>query len=306
MHPDPTEARPQPLSAREAGLPLDTTPYEGIPEHLEPPLRQWARSFLTAGLERRVALTLGVALPDTTRVPRTIDAPRDLVDQPGINLLDVVDVALQLDQGLAEEVGLARADAAQNIYTTGCRDRIRAAARLMELLDDANSAYRVGAALTPIRLVRRVDPTLQAAADQTATAADPTTADLLRQAWVSVYGRQPDPHAAYSHAVRAVERAIAPIVSPDNPQPTLGTALRTLESNASSFELVLVDDIDEGGIEPLHAILKRLWQGQRSRHGGGPHSRDQTPAEAEAAVVLAVTCVHWLSTGVLRLRGGRP
>jgi hypothetical protein len=46
--------------------------------------------------------------------------------------------------------------------------------------------------------------------------------------------------------------------------------------------------------------LDQLWRGQRSRHGGGPAARDQTQAEAEAAVHLAVLAVQWFSSGAIK------
>lgn len=65
------------------------------------------------------------------------------------------------------------------------------------------------------------------------------------------------------------------------------------------WDLVLVDDRDQSdSIASLVALLKQLWQGQRSRHGGEVNSRDQT--QPEAAVHLAALAVQWLSARVLR------
>ena len=60
-------------------------------------------------------------------------------------------------------------------------------------------------------------------------------------------------------------------------------------------------DGGDGSVGPLVEMLERLWRGNVCRHGGRVY-RDQTLAEARAAVQLAVTCVQWLSTGVLRHR----
>ena len=45
-------------------------------------------------------------------------------------------------------------------------------------------------------------------------------------------------------------------------------------------------------------MLDLLWKGQ-SRHGGNPNSRQQTQAEAEAAVHMAAALTQWLTAGVL-------
>jgi hypothetical protein len=46
--------------------------------------------------------------------------------------------------------------------------------------------------------------------------------DLLSNAWRSVYGRHPDASSGYRYAVRAVEAAADPVVSPNNASATLG------------------------------------------------------------------------------------
>jgi hypothetical protein len=82
---------------------------------------------------------------------------------------------------------------------------------------------------------------------------------------------------------------------------TLGTAIGQLKSAGHRWELVLPaqDDTAQNATSVI-AMMETLWNAQRSRHGGGPNSRRQTVAEAEAAVHLAVLLVQWMSAGVLR------
>jgi hypothetical protein len=49
-------------------------------------------------------------------------------------------------------------------------------------------------------------------------------------------------------------------------------------------------------------MMRRLLAGEVSRHAGADHNRDQTQAEAEAAVHVAVLLVHLLSAGALARR----
>lgn len=66
---------------------------------------------------------------------------------------------------------------------------------------------------------------------------------------------------------------------------------------------MLVDTDGADTVEPLVAMLERLWTGQVSWHGGGKNSRDQTQAEAEAAVHhLAATLVQLLASEALTRR----
>jgi hypothetical protein len=96
-----------------------------------------------------------------------------------------------------------------------------------------------------------------------------------------------------------VEAAACPLVVPTVSHPTLGDVIRELDQHSGDWRLALVDRNDRGDVEPLIAIMRRLWQGHRSRHAGGPSSRQQTQLEAEAAVHLAVLLVQWLTSGVL-------
>ncbi len=299
---DPALSPPEPLSARETGR--EPSPaHEGVPPHLEPPLREWARGYLGAELERRVALQLEVALTPRTRLPSQVGPPQRLAEHPEVDLLDVADVALQLDHELADELDRLEQERTTGITSSGTsRRRLVAVAALGKLLDDAHSAYQLDRGARPVRLTRRVDPTVQAATDEATRTADPTARHLLGQAWTAAYSRTPDPTASYRDAIRAVETVARPLVLPDEPAATLGKVNAHLRQAHHKWELVLLDRDDDGSVEPLVRMLERLWEGQVSRHGGGPRSRDQTLDEARAAVQLAVLCVQWLSAGVLHRR----
>lgn len=170
-----------------------------------------------------------------------------------------------------------------------------------EILRYGRSAYRI--ADDRWGLTYRVDPTALESFRDTVARAEPTAAQQLSAAWRHAYKPDPDATAAYREAVRAVEQAEIPLVSPNHPRASLGTVITDLRNQTSKWELVLVDKYDQPGpIEPFVSLLERLWQGQRSRHGGSSTSRDQTDEEAQAAVHLAVLAVQWLASGALRKR----
>jgi len=295
--------RVQYLSARSNGLPLDTTLYEGVPSHLAASLRSWAEDYLTSRpqLTERIALHLRIALTRTMRnATPLVYAQAPLAD---CDLLDAINLALQLYQGLHSE--LAEIDAIEQMMSSGMisspgnasylgADAVR---RLDRILRDGESAFTV--CFAPPHLVRRVDATVTGATRHTAAVADPTTAGLLRDAWRQVYGQSPDPTAGYRQAVRAVEQVACPRVLPNDSKATLGKVIGNLREHKSKWALVLVDKDGIGTIDPLVAMLDRLWSGQVSRHGGG-ESREQTQAEAEAAVHLACVLIQWLTTDALR------
>src|SRR5262249_36087666 len=89
-----------------------------------------------------------------------------------------------------------------------------------------------------------------------------------------------------------------------DPRPTLGRVIGRLRERADDWALVLPGTHDAEGIAPLRVMLQLLWTAQRSRHAGGPDTRDQLLTEAEAAVPLAITCVQWFARGFVRRRPG--
>ena len=281
----PREDRPpfQPLSDRLAGKPLDTALSKGVPVYLEYALREWletafrrASSSAYSSDELATEVALRLRLDDSF-------GSRDRVYRNALRgasrerLLDVVDAMLYCFP--EHEVSPTK--------------------ELQSILEHSGSAYRVDD--SDRQLVLRVDETVENAAAGSASAATDQTADYLRRAWRHAYGLDPDPTAAYKEAVRAVEEAFVPVVSPKNTRASLGTVCRDLSGQEEEWEFILVDDRDEPStVAHLVGLLRQLWQGQRSRHGGGANSRDQTQAEAEAAVHLAALAVQLVSTGALR------
>jgi hypothetical protein len=276
----------QRLSDRLAGKSTDTALVKDVPEYLDAALRSWIEFALcqangnqhpSPSVAQEVALRLRIQAsaprlgsPDPSYIRAIVGAHRSV-------LLDVVDAMLYASSGHGYP----------------------AVNELNIILEAGGSAYRVDDSGT--QLVRRVDETVENAVATSAKSASELAAEYLRRAWQHAYGLHPDPTAAYKEAVRAVEEAFVPVVSPANTRASLGTVCRDLESQDDKWELVLVSDRNQpGSAEPLVAILKQMWHGQRSRHGGGANSRDQTQPEAEAAVHLAALAVQWLSTGVLR------
>jgi hypothetical protein len=120
---------------------------------------------------------------------------------------------------------------------------------------------------------------------------------LLQRAWKATYGRDPEPSRAYADAVRAVEAVACPLLLPKDLKPTLGKVITHLRDRPDGWYLVLAGELEAAGIEPFRVMLKLLWTAHRSRHAGGPDTRDQLLAEAEAALALAITCVQWVTNG---------
>jgi hypothetical protein len=195
------------LADRLAGKPEAETLYEGLPDHLDIPVRQWLASVLRH-------YPLGDLIAVRLRLPREVLNSRDTVEalanyhdsRNPLILMEIVDAALA---GLLE-----------------CRDNYQAprhivTSNLDRMLREGGSAYEV--ASDSISLQRRVDGTVQAVFDKAkeaaASAGDGEAADHLRDAFAAAYGMKPDPGAAYSHAVKAVEAVANPLFLPNDTSP---------------------------------------------------------------------------------------
>ena len=120
-------------------------------------------------------------------------------------------------------------------------------------------------------------------------------------AWALAFGRDPDSTGAYREAVRAVEAALASIVSPNSDRATLGTIIKDIEAKPSKFWLHLEPD-DMDGVGAFVSQLRLLWKGQHDRHGTADTDAplNVTIEQAQDAVILAVQIVQWVQSGAFR------
>lgn len=144
-------------------------------------------------------------------------------------------------------------------------------------------------------LEERVSQGVQDAADAVMSSSQSAGA-ILSEAWHAAFGRSPDAEEAYEKAIKAVEEAGAHIVTPNNKKATLGTMVRDMKAQKDWRLELPSPDADV----PV-TMAEALWIGQESRHGGNGY-RKPTQAEAEAAVLLAVSLVHWFASGALARR----
>ena len=180
-------------------------------------------------------------------------------------------------------------------------------------LSKGGSAYEVAVEDLPdgrqrFRLQDRVPQAVRDAAES-AMKLD-RAGDHLRRAWNAAFRHAPSPGEAYSQAVKAVEVAARPILTPNDETATLGRMLGEYRAREASFELALVGagDSRQGkrgdvpGVAIARLMTQLLWTSQHDRHGKQDQNApiEVSQAEAQAAVYLAVTLVQWFSTGVIR------
>ena len=171
---------------------------------------------------------------------------------------------------------------------------------LEEFLSVGGSAWGV----TPRGLELRVDRTLQSTAE-TVFKKQARPSEHLAQAWHKAWGRSPDSSGAYREAVRAVEAAYSPIVSPKNELATLGTIIADIKNKPSKFSVRLQSDTPEENVERLLGMLQMLWKSQLDRHGTADEAVPLNVSidEARDAVALATTLVHLAQQGGFSANG---
>lgn len=281
-------------------------------------LRQWveqvARSSST--LCDRVLLRCDL-VRDHEQGPDDVDDVEFLAwFTPDELLLDVVDALLDLLPGgtLGARPAAPKVSAGQkpstldavsfglaNMAFTMHRQPLE---RLQRLLDDGRSVYTIRP--DGRGLIRRVDATVTALVNTTVRAAEQpergSASTHLRRAYDAAYALHPDSTRAYSEAIKAVEAAAHATLEPSNPKATLGSMLRTLRGQSSWLVVTLAGKNGTEGLQTVESMMSLLWTGQTSRHGNLQATRDETADEANMAVLLAVSLVHWFSTGAVRRR----
>lgn len=145
---------------------------------------------------------------------------------------------------------------------------------------------------------------------------DSTTADLIRsadpgggrpaehlaRAWSAIYGREPSPSQGYREAVRAVESAASVVIAGNDSHTTLGKPIADMKMKPSKWTTCFnppeaVDDIGQ-----VIGMMELLWKSQLDRHGSADSSvpLSVSQEEAEAALHLSATLVHWFTSRAVR------
>jgi hypothetical protein len=251
-------------------------PFVGVPDHLRQPLWNWIQDGLqasafgaNAGRPAELAIDLRKGLPATPGSAQ-VKAFLDWCNTDEDFMLDLVEAML-------ERYG----------WDSG------RALSLERLLTAANSAYAVrGPQMSSAGLEERVAPGVKELVSEAIDAAGGSAGDHLTNAWNEAYGRSADPVKAYSEAIKAVEAALAPRVSPQNGKQTLGTMIRDVSAKPSKWQFVIASG-NVSGVETVLNMMRMLWNGQTSRHGGLQPTRAETADEAKAAVHLAATLVQF-------------
>jgi len=260
-------------------------PYDGVPSWLSQSLWDWVEPHfnyfnsrrggnvisedLLKTVERKLHLSIGFAGGPTNALNRL----KSLVTDPLI-FLRVVDFCVYIDSQIPS--GTVEIE------------------RLDDILQESGSLWRVGAISGVGKgLERRVGDSAVLAAKAAAPAGSPPAIHLSR-AWSALYGSSPNYAESYGQSIKAVEAAIIPIVIPNDPVPTLGKVIAALNDKPEKWQFPISSGAGVGGVRDVVGMMKLLWGSQPGRHGVPDVPPPVTSEEeADAALHLAVTLVHW-------------
>ncbi len=178
-------------------------------------------------------------------------------------------------------------------------DLVVAAQALDRALTEAGSVWTVaGSAQRGYSLRRRVTEAGDALARQVQTPPGNASSEL-GSAHEAAFGREPRPGAAYSHAVKAVEAAAIPVVSPNNQRATLGTLVADMRQKPARFSAILARPARRIGpsqeslapVEVTLALMDQLWQNQTDRHSPGDTEPPTAVTQAQAEWAVHTACL---------------
>ena len=278
----------------------DWVPFGREPDHrdtLVDGIPAWLDSSLTEWIDAATGYVSGTSHMDYVEVVRTFDRryrPEHPLYHP--NLYPSVVLRSRNDDDLT----FAYVDYLVAILGGWILDATLLLS-LEAMLEESGSVFRVGVRGGYRGLVKRVAEGTQKAAETT-MASSGDAGRLLAEAWGAAFGRKPDAEEAYEKAIKCVEEAAIPVVTPKDTTATLGKMITVMRAQ-KDWALALVDSRGDHFYELVPGMCEALWRGQPSRHGANGY-RKPTQEEAEGAVLLAVPLVQWFTARQVVRRAG--
>lgn len=270
--------------------------HDGVPVWLATPLWEWIKDTIT--VRRRYSdgsgnfLMVREVLAENMCQTLRIGLPPIRMDKNGRSE-GQAQLKLVMQQLTKEGRALQIAD-----YLLSHADPVDGEA-LEAALVRSKSAWTAGERTGRPGLVRRVPLGVQVAADSVMARAG-RAGIRLAKAWEELYGIEPNPSLAYGMAIKAVEDAAVPVVSPTNEKATLGTVLARVEQQADWRLPLEREHARAPSRDVLVGMLRLLWHGQHDRHGGQPSGPGGVSVEeAIVAVSLAISLVNLFDAGLV-------
>lgn len=299
------DAQWRPLFSRDSAEPSEfDVLHEGVPEWLDGSLWRWlmdraaeGQTEMIARLERRMHHAFSA--PSERGVGVIQPAPNELLDRFWRLSDRVPERRLTLLDAVLADLRTRAQHAAEDDDAEQVERIIASAERLEEILAEGGSAWRAHVDQPSWGLVRRVDETLQRLVESVSSP-DTDAARMIGAAWQACYRHDPDPDAAYRQAVLAVEAVTIPVTIPDSPRAILGGVSGHIRDTMEQWSVAGLDAKEVASGQVLYDMVRMLWHNQQRHALPDGTIADVTQPEAEAAVSLAITLVHWFTSGLAK------
>lgn len=255
---------------------------KGIPDSLLPSLLSWS-------LEHYTQWVMGVTL----------------VNQDRLNRLErIIDLKV-LPDGYRDD-----ADGLQQILTANHTLHMQAidialrwadnekATELATYLDEARSVYCVRRDEQGQHEVQYRQPEEMSELVDSEATRPGRAAEHLRTAWSKCFGLDPDLNEACFEAVKAIEVAAKPVITPNDPTATLGKMCSAIRDKPSKWE---TRSESGRGVETVRSMMEMVWEGHL-RHGDNSAPLEVSQEAAEMTVQTAVLLVSWFRSERIRMK----
>lgn len=162
--------------------------------------------------------------------------------------------------------------------------------------DNAASTADIALQDDVYRLRRRVPEGVEELAEASKQSAPVLAGQHLGKAWSEAYALTPNTSVVMAEAIKAVEAAAHPVITPNAKKVRLGMITQTIKDQPGwTLALPNRDDGHPNHKAVLVGMLETLIIAQADRHGGAAPS----VLVAQGHVQLASTLVQWFSAGVV-------
>ena len=172
----------------------------------------------------------------------------------------------------------------------------RILARATQMLLESGSKWTpVSVAEVEFRatLEERVDQPTADAYSSALEGTEDNSRGLLKSAWSDAFGREPNAPEAYSNAIKAMEAAAWPVITPKNDSATLGHILGELRANPEKWKSAITEKVPGITSMTLSNAMQMVWEGHTDRHGtANPVAVTQEAAE-QAVFTAVMVCAFF-------------
>jgi hypothetical protein len=263
---------------------------DGVPAWMQGSVIEWIRKYTTEhrGRDRHTGdVIVGVTVDRIHAVERylQITIPRRSQDEFGLQR-GLISYAQDEAHGL---------DVVEAMLATGATFNFNELLQSMNqiLVESGSKWVAVPNSSGTATLEERVDATTTEAFGTAASDTSNMSGQHLRTAWGHAFGRSPSAPEAYNYAIKAMEAAAWPVITPNNNSATLGHILGELRAHPERWHTQITELQPGAGSTMLANAMQLVWEGHTDRHGTASPVPVTQPAGEQAVLTAVMVCNYF-------------